>query len=330
MVILPRVNIDNALSAISVGIARQGSDGLIPHFTRIGRRASRGTAAAAAGPAALTLPPGCPYNPPLSERSEGMPSVLAVRSRASRRWPRRLAVLAAVWLAAAAASGQGNGRKVILIDPGHGGDDNGARSAAGAFEKDVNLLLANALKSELAQDGHLQVALTREGDQRVPLEDRAVMANRLRADVFISLHCAHSLQPAVDGFLLYYFQPDAEQAETYHFLKAPVGSRELRILPWNLAQFRWAPASKELAGILQRRLNDLFTRSSGAPLGGPLKLLATVDCPAALLEAGHLSNAGDEQRLADPNARAAYAQALRQAVADFLKASEPLRHAEGP
>jgi len=259
-----------------------------------------------------------------------MPSAPVVRLAAPAAHPatpslRRLAVVAAAWLAALAVFGQAADRKVIIIDPGHGGDDNGARSADGTFEKDVDLILAKALQTELSQDKQLHVVLTREGDQRLALEERAIHVNRLRADLFLSLHCAHAPQESSAGFLIYYFQPDADQAETYHYLKAPLGGRELRVLPWNLAQFQWVPASKEMAGILQRRLNEFYTRSSGAPLGGPLKLLATVNCPAVLLEAGHLSNPADERRLDDAGHRAALAQVLRQAVAEFLKASEPIR-----
>jgi len=280
--------------------------------------------------AALTPPPGNRYNPPLSERSTRMPPAPAARlaSSAARPAPRllrRLAVAAAVWLAATALFGQTVDRKVIILDPGHGGDDNGARSAAGTFEKDVNLMLAKALRKELSQDSQLQVLLTREGDQRLALEERAIHVNRLRADLFFSIHCAHSPQESAAGFLVYYFQPDADQTDTYHYLKTPLGGRELRVLPWNLAQFQWVPASKEMAGILQRRLNEFYSRSSGAPMGGPLKLLATVNCPAVLLEAGHLSNPADEQRLDDAGHQDALARVLRQAVAEFLKASEPIR-----
>ncbi len=218
---------------------------------------------------------------------------------------------AAVWLAATALFGQTVDRKVIILDPGHGGDDNGARSAAGTFEKDVNLMLAKALRKELSQDSQLQVLLTREGDQRLALEERAIHVNRLAGGPVLQ-HPLRPLAPGVGGrFLVYYFQPDADQTDTYHYLKTPLGGRELRVLPWNLAQFQWVPASKEMAGILQRRLNEFYSRSSGAPMGGPLKPWRPSTARPCSWKRGTFSNPADEQRLDDAGHQDALARVLR-------------------
>src|SRR5258705_13790323 len=78
-------------------------------------------------------------------------------------------------------------RKVIVIDPGHGGHDPGATGALG-FEKDVNLAAALALKARLERSSRYRVVLTRQDDTYVPLETRVRIAQRAGADLFISLH----------------------------------------------------------------------------------------------------------------------------------------------
>ena len=136
----------------------------------------------------------------------------------------------------------------------------------------------------------MDAVLTREDDRRMSLEDRSVIANRSRPALFIGLHGAYSHDPAASGFLVYYYQPTPDQAERYHILKREVGGREVQLVPWDLAQFRWTEASKALAGALQLKLNGFHQQFSGAPVGLPLEQLSTVNCPAVILEFAYLTN----------------------------------------
>src|SRR5258708_17635854 len=77
----------------------------------------------------------------------------------------------------------------IVIDPGHGGKDPGAVGPHGIEEKAVNLVLAQELADVLRQDHNYEVLLTRMDDTFIPLEERAPLANRHNADIFISIHC---------------------------------------------------------------------------------------------------------------------------------------------
>ena len=94
-------------------------------------------------------------------------------------------------------------RPLLVIDPGHGGHDPGA-SGGGAVEKALVLGLAKALRDRLAADGGIRVALTREGDRYLALDERFEIARRLGADLFLSIHAdSAGEQDGVSGCLLY-------------------------------------------------------------------------------------------------------------------------------
>ena len=215
-------------------------------------------------------------------------------------------------------------RKVVVLDAGHGGDDNGIKAPGGTLEKDAALLMAGSLRKILREDAGLDAVLTREDDRRMSLEDRSVVANRSKPALFIGLHCAYAHDPATAGFLAYYYQPTPDQAERYHILKRDVGGREIQLVPWDLAQFRWTEASKALAGALQLRLNAHYQQFSGAPVALPLEQLSTVNCPAVVLEFAYLTNPDQVQKVQDPAWREGCARAVREAVKEFLKSSQPI------
>ncbi len=102
-------------------------------------------------------------------------------------------------------SGDNNGKIVVVIDPGHGGRDSGALSRNGIAEKDITLAIAkqiiNVGKSE--KSDKMELYLTRYRDTLISLSDRTKLARKLKADVFISLHCNHSDNPNAKGVEVY-------------------------------------------------------------------------------------------------------------------------------
>src|SRR5207247_1286184 len=87
----------------------------------------------------------------------------------------------------------------IAIDPGHGGDDDGVRSAGGLKEKDLALAVARRAKAAIETRLGLRVLLTRDDDRNVPLDERTSMANNNKADLFIGLHANASMRPSTSG-----------------------------------------------------------------------------------------------------------------------------------
>ncbi len=93
---------------------------------------------------------------------------------------------------------------LIVIDPGHGGEDSGAVGKNGLLEKDVTLDIANQLKNLLITDSQLKVILTRNNDMLISLEERAEIANRNQADIFMSIHTNASTKRSVVGCETYF------------------------------------------------------------------------------------------------------------------------------
>ena len=195
--------------------------------------------------------------------------------------------------------------RTVVIDPGHGGDDQGALGAAGTKEKDLTWQIAVRLKGAIESRMGLRVILTRDGDQAVPLDRRSALANNNKADLFISLHAGASPQRNLGGAHIMSLRPDqyAARAPAQNLPPEPVpvvggGTRLLAPVPWDLSQLPFVEDSlivgRQLLGRLTDRQVPLYSATVD-PL--PLRVLAGVNMPAIMVEAGFLTNADDEKAL---------------------------------
>jgi N-acetylmuramoyl-L-alanine amidase len=191
----------------------------------------------------------------------------------------------------AAAAGAGRpaaigprGPVVVALDAGHGGSDPGAIGPAGTKEKDIALAIALALRRLLVQQ-HLDVVMTRDTDAFVPLEDRAQIASRAGATMFVSIHANASTDPNATGTQTFYA----------------------------------APASQPLA---QAVLDETARGSDLAPRGttqASFKVLVdTNGIPSILVETAFITNAREEQLLRDPQVQQALAQGIIKGIQRFL------------
>ena len=220
------------------------------------------------------------------------------------------------------ASPIAKGRPIVVIDAGHGGRDPGAISVSGQVrEKDLTLTLAQALRDELVKRGRVRVAMTRDDDRYLVLDDRAAVARRLNAAMFVSIHIDSAPNPLARGASVYSLSDVASDAEA-----ARLAAREN-------ADFSHGSA----AGTVDTMLADLAMRSqmsASADLAsrfvnkaaGRVELrpnphrfaafhgLRRAEAPAVLFEAGYLSNADDELLLREPNERSKMVLALAQAI----------------
>src|SRR5690606_27513657 len=94
-------------------------------------------------------------------------------------------------------------RPLVIIDPGHGGIDSGAEGADGVKEKDIVLAFSLKLQELLVESGRFDVALTREDDTYLKLEERVALARANKADLFISIHADSFQQPEIRGASVY-------------------------------------------------------------------------------------------------------------------------------
>ncbi len=197
----------------------------------------------------------------------------------------------------------GNG--LILIDPGHGGKENGARGR-NSLEKDLNLAVALELARALRKEKY-QVALTRDGDKTLSLSERSAMARKMNAALFISLHHNASANSSSSGI------------EAYSVTPAGAGSTnspdeiDSKTYPGN----RFDLAGKRLAVLCMR---ELIAAGIGPDRGvrqARFAVLKNAPCPAVLLELGFVTSPAEEKLLADPSRRRRVVSAIVKAIKKY-------------
>lgn len=217
-------------------------------------------------------------------------------------------------------------KKVVVIDPGHGGIDPGALGRKGIHEKRITLAMARQLRDALVARGRYQVVMTRDRDIFVRLRERIAMARAAGADLFISLHADSIKNRRVRGASVYTLSEKSSDREAADLaakenkadLIAGVDltgeSTEVTNILIDLAQRETMNHSAVFASVLvgEMRKRVKFLRRSHRFAG--FAVLKAPDVPSVLIEMGYLSHAGDERRLLNPAYRAALAGAIANAV----------------
>jgi len=222
-----------------------------------------------------------------------------------------------------------SGPSPIVIDPGHGGKDTGAVASNGLSERDLTLAVARRLAAELRARGHA-VRLTREDDDGRALTDRTAIANRLDAEIFVSLHANASTFSSVKGAETYYMSLDDKASDAAAAATAKLENEagngsdqqsELDLILWDLAQASALNESAELAVDVQTRLNALLGLRDRGVKQAPFVVLTGATMPAILVEVGFLSNPAEASRLASAEHQQALARAIALGIEAFLNES---------
>ena len=214
------------------------------------------------------------------------------------------------------------GRPIVVIDAGHGGRDPGARSVSGQVaEKELSLALARELRDDLVKRGRVRVAMTRDDDRYLTLDDRAAVARRLDAAMFVSLHIDSAPNPLARGASVYSLSDVASDAEAAHLAAAENGASmsgekngSVEAMLSDLAMRSQMSASADLASRLVNKSAGRFELRPEPHQFAAFYVLRSARTPAVLFEAGYLSNADDEILLRDPKHRSDIALALAQAI----------------
>lgn len=216
------------------------------------------------------------------------------------------------------------GRPIVLIDPGHGGRDPGAPGVSGTTrEKDLTLAMARELADLLEERGRVRVALTREDDKYLTLEQRAGIARRLQASLFLSVHMDSAPNPLAKGTTIYSLSDVASSEEAARFAQAENGADgalsseaddSVRALLADVALREQMEASAGLAQRLLRRAAGRVELRPRPHQFAAFHVLRRAETPAVLVEAGYISNAEDEAALMSKEGRAPLVLALAQAV----------------
>src|SRR5881296_1380136 len=207
--------------------------------------------------------------------------------------------------------------RVVVIDPGHGGMDTGAKSAS-MVEKDFTLVFARKLRTALQTRLGTTVLLTRDSDVALDNEARSAVANNNQANLFISLHAGYSANKLDDGSSVFVMKDNFGQA----FTTAAAGGRDQLFLPWYLGYRIHHQASVSAANVLQEELSKAIPESKFAVRTAPLAVLSSATMPSVLLEIGNFNNPVNAQTLADDGFQKTLADALVNAILRFSQSPQ--------
>lgn len=217
----------------------------------------------------------------------------------------------------------------IVLDPGHGGDDPGARGPTGTLEKTVTLAMARKLALVLQKRLGAKVLLTRYSDRTVSLESRNQLANRNHADLFISIHANAATDPAQHGIQTYYLNNASDDAARRLAAREnAVAGRPMSDVDHimsSMLQNAFTEDSRLLADAVHRGLvttlgthyaavNDQQVRSA------MFYVLVGAKSPAILVETSYVSNPREEARLRDPKYQNTIVNGIADGIGRFLRA----------
>jgi len=236
-------------------------------------------------------------------------------------------------------------RRLVIIDPGHGGKDPGTVGSGGRREKDIALAVSRELVRELGKDENIEVYMTRDRDVFVPLWERGEQAMLWKEDrpaIFLSIHVnAAPNSPSVRGFETYFLS----EARTEHEKRVSANEnaplrlysgeedddespdlgfilRELR----NLNHQQW---SANLAETIQKQLGVMHPGPNRGVKQGPFAVITNVLMPAVLVEIGFVSNREEEREMSRSEFQRGLGRALADAVRDFYDRYPPGRESIG-
>ena len=234
------------------------------------------------------------------------------------------------------AVSKSNSKRIIVLDPGHGGQDPGAIGVSGVYEKNITLAMAKELKKILEKDGDYKVYLTRNRDVFIPLRERVKIARRYKADLFLSIHADSALNKNAKGLSVYTLSETASDKEAAALAerenKADViaglnfaeHSKEVSDILINLAQRETMNRSSEFANFMVQEMRKSVKLLDNTHRFAGFAVLKAPDVPAVLLEMGYLSNRTEEKLLRQASYRRKLAKSASAAIDRYF---ENMQHA---
>lgn len=231
-------------------------------------------------------------------------------------------------------------RPLIVIDPGHGGVDPGARAVNSRNEKDLTLAIARQLASRLESSGHYRVVMTRTRDIFVPLQGRVKIARDAGADLFISLHADSIRDRSVRGATVYTLSDRATNREAAELAESENRADELAGLPRAGANDALADiltamsyrasvnGGRDFSDILANTLRDSGIRMNDQPQrSAGFAVLKAPDIPSVLIEMGYLTSRSDAELMASPVHQRKLTASIAAAVDSYFIRHRPATEA---
>jgi N-acetylmuramoyl-L-alanine amidase len=225
----------------------------------------------------------------------------------------------------------------IVIDPGHGGEDPGAKGRGGTHEKDVTLAIARRLKARIDLEPGMRAILTRDGDYFIPLAQRVIKARRVQADLLVSVHADAFVQPHARGSSVFALSERGATSAAARWLakrenesdliggvnlgiKDPVLARTLL----DLSQTAAINDSLKLGKAVLGELGDINRLHKTSVEQAGFAVLKAPDIPSILVETAFISNPEEEKRLKDSAYQEKIANAVLGGIRRYLAANPPL------
>ena len=232
-------------------------------------------------------------------------------------------------------------RRLVMLDPGHGGKDPGAIGVSGTYEKHVALATAFELKRQLEASGRYHVEMTRTRDVFIPLEHRVEIAQHHNAVLFVSMHADALTDQRVRGASIYTLAGTASDAQTRELARRENSADRFA----GPAFGNTSPEIAEILASLVRRETRIGSARMAHDLVGALSpavpllpnptrhagfvVLKAADIPSVLVEMGFMSNRQDEAALRRPDHRIRVAAAMKRAVDAYFVAANHAVAASG-
>jgi N-acetylmuramoyl-L-alanine amidase len=281
-----------------------------------------------------------PVTPPAASPQAATPSTSTTQGSATQAQPSR--PLATAPSVPAPVDPVKTDRLItVALDPGHGGEDPGAVGPSGLREKDVVLRVAQLVRDRINAEPNMRAMLTRDGDFFVPLAQRVRKAQRVRADLFVSIHADAFFTPTAGGASVFALSERGASSSAARWMADKengadrIGGINVAVRDAQVAQVMGSMAvtaqiqdslraGAELLGELSRlgRLHKPRVEQAG------FAVLKAPDIPSVLVETAFISNPAEEARLADPAFQERLAEGITRGIKRYFARNPPL--ARGP
>jgi N-acetylmuramoyl-L-alanine amidase len=226
---------------------------------------------------------------------------------------------------------------MVVIDPGHGGEDPGAKGRGGTYEKDVTLAIARKLKAMIDQEPNMRAVLTRDGDYFIPLQVRVQKARRINADLFVSVHADAFIKPHARGSSVFalsesgatsaaarWLAKKENEADLIGGVNLDVSDPYLKQTLLDLSQTATINDSLKLAKSVLAELGGINTLHKSAVEQAGFAVLKAPDIPSILVETAFISNPEEEKRLNDDAYQSKMADAILSGIKRYFAQNPPL------
>ncbi|MEP6609147.1 MAG: N-acetylmuramoyl-L-alanine amidase [Burkholderiaceae bacterium] len=225
----------------------------------------------------------------------------------------------------------------VAIDAGHGGEDPGAVGRAGTYEKTVTLEIGHRLRSMIAADPTMRVAMTRDGDYFVPLSTRVAKARAVHADLFVSIHADAWIKPDARGSSVFalsehgasssaaaYMAKKENNADIVGGINLGARDRQLQRVLLDLSTTAQINDSLKLGNSVLRELERINRLHKPRVEQAGFAVLKAPDIPSILVETAFISNPDEERRLRDDDYQGHLARAILAGIKRYFAKNPPL------